>query len=244
MHLCKLPDGSVRFSHIDPWELRTFRALPQLADFSTDARAEQRLLPTPAVDEDLSPDMAMDWVEFVVPELREAFARNLDTVMADLDRLTLEPHAPLAEDEEGEAEEFEDTDDEEDDDPEADEAEDLEEKDAPEDEDSEGLCEETENAAPASESHPGEGASPSEPDVFHQAPAEYYSVTVAPENVEPWFRALNQARLVLSCRFGIDSENLADLPKLLASGELEYWFQYELFTRLQGWFVEVVLDPD
>lgn len=238
MHLRKLPDGSVRFSHIDPWELRTFRALPELADFSTDARAEQRLLPTPAVDEDLSPDLAMDWVEYVVPELREGFSKNLDTVMADLDRLILEAFPPPADNGSSDEETFEDTDDGDDDDEHEVHEENMEDQDA-----RTGLPGEPDSEAPLSESSSSSGSGSLEDDLPSE-PAEYYTLTVPPDHVEHWFRALNQARLVLSCRFNIDSEHVPDLPALLESGELEHWFQYELFARLQGWFVEAVLDPE
>ncbi len=55
---------------------------------------------------------------------------------------------------------------------------------------------------------------------------------------------MNQARIVLSAQYGIDSEHVPDLAKLLESGQLEKWFQYELFVSLQGWLVEVAMNPD
>jgi hypothetical protein len=42
----------------------------------------------------------------------------------------------------------------------------------------------------------------------------------------------------------MDSEHPPDLAALLEAGQLEHWFQYELFVSLQGWLVEVVMDPD
>ena len=77
MHLQKLPDGSIRLSRLNHWDVQTFRSLPALADYSAAPEAEKRLLPTPAIESDLTPEMAMDWVEYVVPELREAFAEKL-----------------------------------------------------------------------------------------------------------------------------------------------------------------------
>jgi hypothetical protein len=55
---------------------------------------------------------------------------------------------------------------------------------------------------------------------------------------------MNQARIVLSIRYGIDSERVPELGRLLEAGQLEYWFQYELFVSLQGWLIEVVLNPE
>ena len=31
MHLQKLPDGSIRLSRLNPWDVQTFRSLPALA---------------------------------------------------------------------------------------------------------------------------------------------------------------------------------------------------------------------
>ena len=79
----------------------------------------------------------------------------------------------------------------------------------------------------------------------HEEPGlPHFGLTIPADHVEQWYRALNQARIVLSATYGIDSENVPDLPKLLESGQLEKWFQYELFVSLQGWLVEVAMDPD
>ena len=84
MQLQKLPNGAVRFTQLNAWDVHTFRSLPRLADYGADPMSEQRLLPRLADAAEMTPEMAMDWVEYVVPELRESFASNLATVLADL----------------------------------------------------------------------------------------------------------------------------------------------------------------
>ncbi len=183
-------------ARLNAWDVQTFRSLPDLADYTTDPGAEDRLLPKPAIDADMTPEMAMDWVEYVVPELRDSFARSLEKVMADLGTL-----APEVDEERGE--------------------------------------------------HGGEEPATAErdPDAATDAATgsgagtELFGLTIPAAHAEDWFRAMNQARLVLSSRYGIDSEKLPDLAGLLAAGKLEHWFQYELFVSLQGWLVEAVLDP-
>ena len=222
MQLRKLPDGSIRLAGLNPWDVQTFRSLPALADFTQDPKAEKRLLPTPAIDSDLSPEMAMDWVEYVVPELRESFAENLSIVMADLATLTLEP-----EDNGGEKiEEMDpqmDTPDEDSGDPNHADDSGIGGKKAP----NSRLRKKANAAAPSTE-----------PAVPH------FSLTIPADHAEAWFRAMNQARIVLSTRYGIDSEHVPELAKLLQAGQIEHWFQYELFVSLQGWLVEAVLDPE
>lgn len=218
MHLKKLPDGSIRLTRLNPWDVQTFRSLPALADYSQDAKAEKRLLPTPAIDADLSPEMAMDWVEYVLPELRESFAENLSVVMADLATLT-------AEDPDGEE------------DPNEDDGEhDGEEIGTEEEiEDDEATQEPPSQSPPMAAAKAVAGGPPVVP---------HFALTIPADHAEAWFRAMNQARIVLSARFGIDSEHVPELAKLLEAGQIEYWFQYELFVSLQGWLVEAVLDPE
>ena len=214
MHLKKLPDGSIRLTRLNPWDVQTFRSLPALADYSQDAKAEKRLLPAPAIDADLSPEMAMDWVEYVLPELRESFAENLSHVMADLATLT-EEDPDGEEEEEGDEEEEDDN-----------------------EEDIEAAGDDHEEADPVPATPAGPSVLPPEPVVPH------FALTIPADHAEAWFRAMNQARIVLSARYGIDSEHVPELAKLLEAGQIEYWFQYELFVSLQGWLVEAVLDPE
>jgi hypothetical protein len=163
--------------------------------------------------------MAMDWVEYVLPELRESFAENLSVVMADLATLT-------AEDPDGE--EDSNGDDDEDDGEEGDEEE-VDEIEAGDDRAEPG---------PVASGPQEQAAASAEPVVPH------FALTIPSDHAEAWFRAMNQARIVLSARYGIDSEHVPELAKLLEAGQIEYWFQYELFVSLQGWLVEVVLDPE
>lgn len=254
MRLQKLSDGSIRLSQLNPWEVQTFRSLPILADFSGHEAAERRMLPTPAVESDLTPDMGMDWVEYVMPELRESFARNLSAVMADLENL--KTHFP---DDPETAETAADADG---DGPASSPRDEAEDDDAWSwDDDDESVNgngsgngndsrppQSSSNTPPADPHQKANGPSPrtSGPSPSRSGPPQElnYSVDIPSDHAELWFRAMNQARLVLSAKHGIDSEHIPDLATLLTSGKLEYWFQYELFVSLQGWLVDAVLDSN
>lgn len=218
MRLQKLPDGSLRLSRMNAWDVQTLRNLPVLADFSDHEAAERRLLPSPAIESDLTPEMAMDWVEFVVPELRDSFAANLGVVMSDLS--SLKPHgpdpafpAPSASSDTNEAQ-----------------------RPAP------AAASDSASDDGGKEENTGSGTSDAAPGP--QPVMDYYTVDIPFAHAEAWFRAMNQARLVLSAKHGIDSENLPDLASLLTSGKLEHWFQYELFVSLQGRLIDMSLDPE
>jgi hypothetical protein len=60
---------------------------------------------------------------------------------------------------------------------------------------------------------------------------------IAPDQVESWYLALNQARLVMSERFGIDTGDVDRTMELVAEGKLETLYHYELYTELCGWLV-------
>lgn len=182
MRLTKLEDGGVLFERINDWEKHALTLLPKLADFSGKGEAEKRLLPAPAVETDLTPEMAMDWVEFVTPQLRSAFQESLDVVVADL--RGLEPESPPVD--------------------------------------------------PNPWPKPGTGT--------EKASKVTWRMSIPLGHADHWFRAMNQARLVMSAQHGIDSENAPDFSALLASGQLEMWFYYEFFVSLQVWLVEYVMD--
>jgi len=216
MHLQKLPDGSIRLSRLNPWDVQTFRSLPALADYTAAPEAERRLLPTPAIEADLTPEMAMDWVEYVVPELRGSFAESFTTVLADLETLSRDP-GPEADDSGDEVN-----------------ADGDEEEGNPEPSGQESSARET----------PRQNASPQAVEEIQEPSMPHFVLTIPADHAEAWFRAMNQARIVLSVRYGIDSERVPELGRLLEAGQLEYWFQYELFVSLQGWLVEAVLNPE
>lgn len=224
MRLQQLPDGVLRLSRMNPWDVQTLRNLPVLADFSDHEAAERRLLPSPVIEPDLTPEMAMDWVEFVVPELRDSFAANLGVVMSDLDGLQRHerdpvpapaPAAPSASPPAIEAAEP-----------------------PPE---PLGVPDPAADAG-GKENDTVSGTSGAVPEP--QPVIDYYLLDIPAGHAEAWFRAMNQARLVLSVKYGFDSENLPDLASLLISGRLEHWFQYELFASLQARLIDMVLDPE
>ena len=55
---------------------------------------------------------------------------------------------------------------------------------------------------------------------------------------------MNQARLVMSARYQIDSERNPQeyIEKMIAEGTMERLIQYELFTSLQQWLVVNIMD--
>jgi hypothetical protein len=75
-------------------------------------------------------------------------------------------------------------------------------------------------------------ADPDEPRFIIHIPADH---------VEDWYRALNQARLCMSERHGIDSDRQSLLLELIASGQVDVLFQYELFTGFQDWLIRAVM---
>ena len=70
--------------------------------------------------------------------------------------------------------------------------------------------------------------------------ADVRSIRVAGAEIELWYLALNQARLVMSERFEIDSEKPAGIMALIAAGKIETVYYYEFYTSLCGVLVEAL----
>ena len=70
-----------------------------------------------------------------------------------------------------------------------------------------------------------------------------FQLTIPAGNVDHWYRAMNQARLVMSERYGIDSEGDSDvlLERMIAADTVDRLFEYELFTSFQQWLVVYVM---
>ena len=67
---------------------------------------------------------------------------------------------------------------------------------------------------------------------------------IRPADFDAWYRALNQARLVMCERFGIDSEDPVRMQRLILEGRLEAILHYEFYTALCGLLVDCMRRRD
>ena len=73
------------------------------------------------------------------------------------------------------------------------------------------------------------------------AAALHWEFTIPVAHVEDWYRAMNQARLMLSERHEAHRSDDEHIAKLFMTGHMETLIQYELLTALCGWWVEVLM---
>ena len=71
--------------------------------------------------------------------------------------------------------------------------------------------------------------------------APEWELTVPADHVEDWYRAMNQARLVLSSGKDAHRTDHDYVTRMLLSGELDVLVRYEMLTAMCGWWVEVLL---
>ena len=228
MLLQLLPNGDISLVNIHPLEANALLAIPMNADATATPEAEARLFPSP-VDESsyaaLDPlEVAAtqeDWEEFVVPELRELFDGGLARVMENLKKLTPAPY-----------EEFDGEDDEADDD------------DGDEDEEEEflnDLLDQTEDTEAKSKLKPDPDQAAKAEVADSKPKAELmpnYKLTIPRALAEDWYRAMNQARLVMAEKtLWIDDRGEVHGPFLSQ-------VHYEIYTNFQGWLIEMVLSEN
>lgn len=224
MLLQLLPNGDISLINIHPLEANALLAIPMNADATGTPEAEARLFPSPVDESSYAAHDPLevaatqeDWEEFVVPELRELFDGGLARVMENLKKLTPAPY-----------EEFDEEDEESDD----------EDEDEEDEEFLNDLLEQTENA---------EEKGPLKPDSDQAGEAEVaepkpkadlmpnYKLTIPRALAEDWFRAMNQARLVMAEKtVWIDETGEVHGPFLSQ-------VHYEIYTSFQGWLIEMVL---
>jgi len=216
MTLQRLPNGSVRIARLDEWHLDALRTIPQLANPGDDEKALRRVFPAPFAAGEATAEQQEDWVEYVQPDLQTLFEDSLERVAADLK--TAHPSEPEDRnvDEEEDEVEVEVEDEGGDEDVVEDEIED-------EDEDEDEEEEEDED----------------EKDIAIKAPE--WELTVPGAHVEDWYRAMNQARLVLSSAKDAHRTDHDYVTRMLLSGELDVLVRYEMLTAMCGWWVEVIL---
>jgi hypothetical protein len=81
----------------------------------------------------------------------------------------------------------------------------------------------------------------SPPDGEPAAPEQEWELTIPAGHVEDWFRAMNQARLVLSASKGAHRTDQEHVTRMLVNGEIEMLVRYEMLTAMCGWWVEVMM---
>ena len=214
MRLSRTPEGAVHLSQIDEWELRTLRSLPGIADPGDDEAALRRLYPAPFQAGEATDENQEDWAEFVQPELEQLFESSLMRVADDVKNARLEVPSP------------ENSQDDEDED-----------EDGLEDDDGEDGVE-PEGSSGESEAEKEE---PEEPAGLTEPPPPHWEFTVPAAHVEDWYRAMNQARLMLSTKHGTHRHDDEHVLHLLATGRIELLIQDKLLENLCGWWVEVLM---
>ncbi len=217
MRIRRDPSRGLVISRLPASHLHLLRQIPLHADPAGSPAAESRLYQSPVRSPEHDPDdsLAGDWNDYVLPDLRSDFARQIDHITADL--LTARRETRPAEPATGsDAPAFEDTgtDDDDDDAGEAD-ADDSESEDEDEDED----------ASPAA--------------------TETYELTIPFDHVEAWYGALNQARLVMQARYDFpEQESLESIVELLASENLKPYLTSRFYTEVQGALLELGMRAD
>ena len=73
-------------------------------------------------------------------------------------------------------------------------------------------------------------------------PGPMWEVTIPAGHVEDWYRAMNQARLVLSAAKEAHRRDNDYIKRIVASGEVEMIIHYEILTGMCGWWCDVMLD--
>lgn len=214
MRITRTLDGAVHISRINEWELRTLRSLPGIADPGEDEAALRRLYPAPFQAGEATDENQEDWAELVQPELEQLFESSLERVADDVKTARLEAPSPdgLQDDEEVEQNGLED------------------------DEDEAGAVEPEGNSGESED----KTEDLEEPAGLSEQPPRW-ELTIPAAHVEDWYRAMNQARLMLSTKHEAHRRDDEHITRLLASGRIESLIQDQLLTAMCGWWVEVLM---
>lgn len=219
MRLQRRPDGSVLLSQIDKWHLGALRKIPALADPGSSEKARKRLFPDPYANAgDASAEQQEDWDQFVRPDLEALFSGSLERVAADLK--TARPEQPATS-------------------PSA--------KKKPSARTPEKHS--TPKGVPLIRPPQSPVIRPPQPPVkpalrppLKESPRPpSWSLTIPADHVEDWFRAMNQARLVLSSTHEAHRTDNDYIARMFMSGRMQTVLQYELLTSLCGWWIEALL---
>ncbi len=72
-------------------------------------------------------------------------------------------------------------------------------------------------------------------------PEPEWAINIPAGHVEDWFRAMNQARLVLSATKETHRHDQEYITGMIEQGEIESLVLYEMLTALCGWWVDVMM---
>lgn len=207
-------------------QLRMLEQVALHADPSGSPAASERLYQTPVKQpqHDADEELVDDWQEFVMPDLRQEFTKQLDCVANDLRQAQPESTpSPLDDDSLH--------DDALDDDPLDDDALDNDAL------DNDALDDDALDDDPLREDEAKAGT---EDDA---APAATYELIIPFDHIESWYGALNQARLVLQARYEFpETENLAAMVELLTSKNLKPYLTSRFYMEIQGALLDLGMD--
>lgn len=207
-------------------QLRMLEQVALHADPSGSPAASERLYQTPVKQpqNDTDEELVDDWQEFVMPDLRQEFTRQLDCVANDLRQAQPESTPSPLDDDSLHDDALDD--DPLDDDPLDDDA--L---------DDDALDDDALDDDPLREDEAKAGA---EDDA---APAATYELIIPFDHIESWYGALNQARLVLQARYEFpETENLAAMVELLTSKNLKPYLTSRFYMEIQGALLDLGMD--
>jgi hypothetical protein len=207
-------------------QLRMLEQVALHADPSGSPAASERLYQTPVKQpqHDADEELVEDWQEFVMPDLRQEFTRQLDCVANDLRQAQPESTPSTLDDDSLDNDALDD--DPLDDDPLDDDA--L---------DDDALDDDALDDDPLREDEAKAGA---EDDA---APAATYELIIPFDHIESWYGALNQARLVLQARYEFpETENLAAMVELLTSKNLKPYLTSRFYMEIQGALLDLGMD--
>lgn len=106
--------------------------------------------------------------------------------------------------------------------------------DGPLDDDNEDIEE-----GPGGDAEPEDDDPPEFNDLTETPPRWQFTIPAA--HIDDWYRTMNQARLMLSTKHEAHRTDDEHIARLLTTGRIEPMIQYELFTALCGWWVEVLM---
>jgi hypothetical protein len=206
-------------------QLRMLEQVALHADPSGSPAASERLYQSPVKEPQNVTDEELvdDWQEFVMPDLRQEFTRQLDCVANDLSQAQREstpspPHDDSLHDDSLHDDSLHD-------DSLHDDSlhDDSLREDEDEDEDEDNDESEDEDAA--------------------TSPAATYELIIPFDHIESWYGALNQARLVMQERYEFpETENLEAMVGLLTSKNLKPYLTSRFYMEIQGALLDLGMD--
>jgi hypothetical protein len=207
-------------------QLRMLEQVALHADPSGSPAASERLYQTPVKQpqHDADEELVEDWQEFVMPDLRQEFTRQLDCVANDLRQAQPESTPSTLDDDSLDNDALHD---------------DSLDDDSLDDDSlhDDSLHDDSLDDDPLREDEAKAGT---EDDA---APAATYELIIPFDHIESWYGALNQARLVLQARYEFpETENLAAMVELLTSKNLKPYLTSRFYMEIQGALLDLGMD--